>query len=57
MDLTFYYGMSGILGFNYDGRDYFYFKNLQGDVYEIYEAQYYEPMCVAKYVYDAWGNY
>ncbi|MBQ2999593.1 MAG: RHS repeat-associated core domain-containing protein [Clostridia bacterium] len=56
MDLTFYYGMSGILGFNYDGRDYFYFKNLQGDVYEIYEAQYYEPMCVAKYVYDAWGK-
>ncbi|MBO5967648.1 MAG: RHS repeat-associated core domain-containing protein, partial [Clostridia bacterium] len=44
------------VGFNYWGTDYYYVKNLQGDVYEIYRDDYGTLTCVAKYVYDAWGN-
>ena len=54
--LTFYYGINGIVGFNYWGTDYYYVKNLQGDVYEIYQDDNGTPTCVAKYEYDAWGN-
>jgi len=57
VDLTFYHGLSGIVGFNYNDQDYYYVKNLQGDVYELYRADYFDRVCVAKYVYDAWGNY
>ena len=56
IDLTFYYGLNGIVGFHYNNTDYYYAKNLQGDVYEIYAAYYDERICVAKYAYDAWGK-
>ncbi|MBO5967049.1 MAG: RHS repeat-associated core domain-containing protein, partial [Clostridia bacterium] len=54
--LTFYYGINGIVGFNYWGTEYYYVKNLQGDVYEIYQDDGGTLSCVAKYEYDAWGN-
>ena len=51
--LTFYYGISGVIGFNYNGLDFYYRKNLQGDVIAIYSAC---GMLAATYAYDAWGN-
>jgi RHS repeat-associated protein len=38
---------------NYLGDEYFYIKNLQGDIIEIVDAS---GTSVAKYRYDAWGN-
>ncbi len=52
--LTYYYGNNGIIGFNYNGVDYFYHKNIQGDVIAIYTSS---GAKVASYVYDAWGNH
>ena len=52
--LTYYYGSDGICGFRYDGVDYFYEKNLQGDVTAIYDE--YGGLAAA-YAYDAWGAY
>ena len=51
--LTYYHGGSGIVGFEYNGIDYYFRKNLQGDVTEIYTAAGFK---VASYVYDAWGK-
>ena len=52
--ITYYQGTGGVIGFNYNGTDYFYRRNLQGDVVAIYTTQ---GTLVAKYVYDAWGNH
>jgi len=49
----YYYSTDGIIGFNYNGTDYFYRKNLQGDIIAILNTS---GGIVAKYVYDAWGN-
>lgn len=35
--LTYYYGVSGVVGFRYNNKDYYYRKNLQGDVIAIYD--------------------
>jgi RHS repeat-associated protein len=51
--LTYYYGNSGVIGFNYNGTNYFYEKNLQGDVTAIYNTS---GTKVASYTYDAWGK-
>ena len=53
--ITYYYG-TGIapVGFNYNGTDYYFRKNIQGDVVAIYDT---EGDIVANYVYDAWGNH
>ncbi len=51
--ITYYYGNGGVIGFNYNGADYFYQKNLQNDVTAIYNAS---GAPVASYVYDAWGK-
>ncbi len=51
--LTYYHGGSGIVGFNYNGTDYYFRKNLQGDVTEIYTSA---GLKVASYAYDAWGK-
>ncbi len=51
--ITYYYGGSGIIGFGFNGTDYYYRKNLQGDVEEIYTSA---GTRVASYVYDAWGK-
>ena len=45
---------------NYLGNNYFYKKNLQGDIIEIWGTEDGTSdtsfRCLAKYVYDAWGN-
>ena len=51
--LTYYHGGSGIVGFAYKGTDYYFRKNLQGDVTEIYTSA---GLLAASYVYDAWGK-
>lgn len=52
--LVYYYGASGVIGFRYNGIDYYYRKNLQGDVIAIHSAS---GTCVATYAYDAWGKH
>jgi len=46
---------SGISGMNYVGTDYFFEKNILGDVVGIYNAQ--TGAHVGGYSYDAWGNH
>ena len=45
---------------NYLGNNYFYKKNLQGDIIEIWGTEdgtdNHTFRCLVKYVYDAWGN-
>ncbi len=50
---TYFYGLNGVIGFHFNGMDYYYRKNLQGDVIEIYTA---EGKRVASYTYDAKGK-
>jgi len=50
----YYYSTDGVVGFNRAGVDYFYRKNLQGDIIAIVNTS---GGVVAKYVYDAWGNH
>ncbi len=52
--LFFYYGTDGITGFNHNGTDYFYKKNIQGDIIGIYDNT---NILICKYIYDAWGNH
>ena len=42
-----------ILSMNYLGEEYFYIKNMQGDILELINSN---GHAVAKYSYDAWGN-
>ena len=51
--LTYFYGLNGVVGFRYNSTDYYYVKNVQGDVLAIYDAN---GNLVVKYVYDAWGK-
>ena len=52
-NITYYYGLSGVIGFNYEGFDYYYRKNIQGDVIAIHDSN---GTLVASYAYDAWGK-
>ena len=51
--IHYYYDDSGVAGFEYGGQQYYYRKNLQGDIIEIYDSCG-NRRCV--YQYDAWGN-
>ena len=51
--IKYYYGNGGVVGFNYNGTDYYYEKNLQGDITAIYNTS---GVKQAEYVYDAWGK-
>ena len=51
--LLFYYDSTGVCGFNYNGTDYYYQKNIQGDIERIYNNQ---GALYAEYSYDAWGK-
>jgi RHS repeat-associated protein len=53
-ELVYYYGEDGVIGFNYGGVDYYYRKNVQGDILGIFTSS---GAIIAKYVYDAWGNH
>ena len=51
--LEFYYDAGGeLVGFRYEGSDYYYGKNVQGDVTELYR----NGVLIATYEYDAWGK-
>ncbi len=59
--IYFFYDASGSpVGMNYLGNNYFYKKNLQGDIIEIRGTDDGTSdtsfRCLVKYVYDAWGN-
>ena len=51
--MTFRYGVNGVAGFNLDGDEYLYKKNLQGDIIGLFNEQ---NKQIAQYTYDAWGN-
>ena len=52
--LYYYYDENdSVIGFNYNGTDYYYRKNLQGDVESICNAS---GAVVVSYAYDAWGK-
>ena len=51
--LVYLYAADGLAGFQYNGVNYYYLKNGQGDVVAILNAS---GNIVAKYAYDAWGN-
>ena len=52
--MYFEYGVDGVAGFYLNGINYYYKKNLQGDIVAIYDNDLNE---IVKYNYDAWGNH
>ncbi len=52
--IDYRYGVSGLVGFTLNGTDYYYTKDLFGDIVGIYGA---DGTKYAAYVYDAWGNH
>lgn len=52
--MLFTRGVDGLNGFTLDGAEYFYKKNIQGDINAIMESTGVE---IVRYVYDAWGNH
>lgn len=52
--IYYYYDESGVCGMNYNGTEYYYRKNILGDVIEIYNNL---GNLQCRYVYDAWGNH
>jgi len=52
--LYFTYDVDGtLLSMNYNGNEYFYITNMQGDIIELVDIN---GNSVVKYNYDAWGN-
>ena len=51
--IKFYYDTTGVCGFNYNGTDYYYIKNILGDILKIYDNS---GILYAEYSYDAWGK-
>ena len=51
--IKFYYDGTGVCGFNYNGTDYYYQKNIQGDILKIFNGN---GTLYAEYGYDAWGK-
>ena len=52
--IYFYYDQTGICGIKYNGTDYYFLRNILGDVVAIYDTAH---NLVCNYVYDAWGNH
>lgn len=50
----FLHGADGVIGFIHNSTNYYYKKNIQGDIIAILNANGQE---IAKYTYDAWGNH
>ena len=51
--LYYFYDETGVAGFEYNGVDYYFVKNIQGDVIEICN---WSDGSVVQYTYDAWGK-
>ena len=49
----YYYDESGVCGMNIFGSDYYFQKNLFGDIVALYAA---DGTLAGTYTYDAWGN-
>lgn len=56
-ELRFRYGVSGVQGLSYNGQEYIYRKNIQGDITHIYKISNGTLELAAEYKYDAWGNH
>ncbi|MDE6285208.1 MAG: hypothetical protein K2M17_05625 [Bacilli bacterium] len=52
--IVFTRGIDGLNGFMLNGTEYFYKKNIQGDIIAIMDSSGNE---IVRYVYDAWGNH
>lgn len=52
--LEFVYDHAGVAGFIYEGEQYFYRKDVQGNVIAILDNT---GAVVVNYIYDAWGNH
>ena len=52
--IRYYYGTTGIVGFEYNDNDYFYEKDNQGNITAIFDTN---GNLKAEYQYDAWGNH
>ena len=52
--IYYYYDESGVSGFRYNNTDYYYHKNIFGDVVAIYDVN---GNLQCTYDYDAWGNH
>ena len=51
--IDFLYDESGVFSFVYNGVQYYYIKNLQGDVVAIANSN---GTILVEYIYDAWGD-
>lgn len=51
--MTLRYHNGDTFGFNYNGEEYYYIKNVQNDIVAIADKN---GDIVANYYYDAWGN-
>lgn len=52
--LEFFYDTVGLLGFSYAGNNYYYRKDVQGNIIAILDSA---GNIVVQYEYDAWGNH
>lgn len=52
--IYYHYDESGVCGMNYNGTEYYYLKNILGDIIAIYDTL---GNLQCRYVYDAWGNH
>lgn len=52
--IYYYYDESGVCGMNYNGTEYYFRKNIFGDVLAVYDGL---GNLQCRYVYDAWGNH
>ena len=52
--IYYYYDESGVSGFRYNNIDYYFYKNIFGDVLAIYDVN---GNLQCTYEYDAWGNH
>ena len=51
--MEFCYDETGVTGVKYDGKQYVYRKDAQGNIVALLDETY---QVVVKYIYDAWGN-
>ncbi|MBP3300466.1 MAG: hypothetical protein J6M34_03060 [Clostridia bacterium] len=53
--LYYYYDENGApIGLNWNGQDYYYYKNIFGDILGIFNSA---GTLVVRYSYDAWGSH
>ena len=54
-DIIYRYSSDKLVGFSYNGVEYIYERNIQGDILRIYQRD--NLTLVAEYNYDAYGNH